>query len=182
MEDDLARESRTKRTRRSERAGSKKSGVPHGLLRALSEGARVSCRRPPVPTTAPAGRTLTIRVFPLGALPVVHPTEPLEVVIVAASRPVHWHHREVRHRARLARTPGLQPAVPAAPGWPAPPARIPPRCAHFLHPPPGPPLGGRGAGGARVGSSPRGVEEVARGPRGMKYSSCWRAGFLCDFG
>lgn len=128
-----------------------------------ARGPRVAAPRPG--PRALRARALTVRVFPLGALPVVHPAEPLEVVVVAAPRPVHRHHSEVRHRAL--------PASRAAPAAPAacPPARLCPRRPRPARParshssplrslpPPVPRAAPRGreAGGAQAGSSPTGV-------------------------
>lgn len=126
--------------------------------------------RSPVPAKAPSGRALTVRVIPLGSLPVVHPTEPLEVVIVAAPRPVHRHHGKVRHRT-LSALPLPLPRLPA-PKSPPPGAGAPRPLAFFPAAltssarPPGRPSG---AGSRRgwAGSSPR-------GPRGVKplWSGC----------
>lgn len=109
---------------KSER-GSSGSGV-RGLqfLGAPRRAPRRRERGLPWPDTPPPrtsrGRALTVRVLPLASLFVVHPAEPLQVVIVAAPRPVHRHHGEVRHRALGSARPGRSPSpVPGAPS-PAP--------------------------------------------------------------
>lgn len=102
------------------------------------------------PTKAPTGSALTVRVLPLCALPVVHPTETLEVVIVAAPRPVHRHHGEVRHRARSAPPSRLPARLSQPPGAaaPRPLAFLPAALTSSARPRAAP--RGRGAGGARA--------------------------------
>lgn len=111
---------------------------------------RCLCERGPrmAGSPVPSGRALTVRVLPFGALPVVHPAEPLEVVIVAAPRSVHRHHGEVRHRARpLLQLPaGLSP-LPRA-GAPRPLAFFPAALTSSARPPSRP----SGAGSRRDSS------------------------------
>lgn len=108
----------------------------------------------PAPARDPAGRPLTVRVVPIGALPVVHPTQTLEVVIIAAPRPVYRHHGEVRHPARSAppRPPPRPPArlsPPLRAGAPRPLTFLPAALTSSARPP------GRPSGaGSRRGSRP----------------------------
>lgn len=125
------------------------------------------------PTKAPTGSALTVRVLPLCALPVVHPTETLEVVIVAAPRPVHRHHGEVRHRARSAPPSRLPARLSQPPGAAAPrPLAFLPAALTSSARPPGRPSGAgsrRGSGG----SSPRGAQAKRSPPHSRPGRQCY---------